>query len=476
MRREENELIRELLLLDVKVMQHLKRDWMSLGERLTRPEFAFVLSKHIGRYGPLDNHLLEHVAQSRLFSAMSEAFDEINCCSTEKDLVEWAEFAQYLVTSTKLIRPTNRSLLASSSSFKPRPLSMKDNRKIGMIQYLPAPIDKLLVCDTLSKRGKEDEVAGEGLVGSYRLALWLLSNEAAASARCVQLLQEPSALLRCAVVVRGGGGGDGGGSGGSGGSGDEVVTLATANDSQRQVLLWGLFCPQSTSSAPALIRVLGQTALRTDDPISVLAHVRTPEGVNVLYAGTDGGAIYSWEVREGLVAIAQRTLEGHKDKVTELVLMPDLRLIASASMDHSLRLWEVDTTSKMQHGIPLHAHSRGVSGLAFVKERRLLLSAGHDRNVYVWNPLLVSVEPAAGKLTVLTGHQHPLHSVTVAAGLIVSADMECNFRIWDVRPEGLRTDGKYGGRVVSATSSQDGCEAGGASKRWQVWWARGERN
>ena len=332
-RREESFLLRELLLLGAEKMKDLKQDWMHIGDQLTRLEFIFILSKHIGRYGALGNLALQTVPQGRVLCALCEAFDEITCSRAEKDLADWAGFAHYLISSTKLIRPSNRSLLVSSSSFKPMELPMREKRsvtdshelqvgapssillrdtgglkhpprslkapapKVGMIVHLPPPIDKLLVCDSqkqgaFRRGGNDKNEMDEGLLGEYRLALWLLSDEGTECAHFFQLLQEATTLLRCAEVI----------------SErpdptdvmDEVIpencTLATVNASQRQVLLWNLLCPHSSGGSSSRIKVLGQLPLFTEDPISVLAQTHTQDGGSILYAGGVGGRIYTWGV------------------------------------------------------------------------------------------------------------------------------------------------------------------------------------
>lgn len=94
-----------------------------------------------------------------------------------------------------------------------------------------------------------------------------------------------------------------------------------------------------------------------------------------------------------------------------VVQMPSLELVASASMDHTIRLWDMTTGkarrtllghTKVRHHPPhccdfmYPAHTaaymplQGVRSLAYSSEYRFLISAGFDYDAMVWNPYVES--------------------------------------------------------------------------------------
>ncbi len=71
----------------------------------------------------------------------------------------------------------------------------------------------------------------------------------------------------------------------------------------------------------------------------------------------------------------------HDDVIQDLAFSPDGRLLATASYDRRIHLWDV-RSSRLLH--TLRDHSDAVYGVAFSPDGRLLASAGADRAVKVW--------------------------------------------------------------------------------------------
>jgi WD40 repeat protein len=75
-------------------------------------------------------------------------------------------------------------------------------------------------------------------------------------------------------------------------------------------------------------------------------------------------------------------LEGHKDYVNAITLTLNNRLLASASDDQTVRIWNLDTTLPV--GPPLQ-HKDKVECTGFSADGKLLVTGGRDKNAYTWD-------------------------------------------------------------------------------------------
>jgi WD domain, G-beta repeat len=80
-------------------------------------------------------------------------------------------------------------------------------------------------------------------------------------------------------------------------------------------------------------------------------------------------------------------LEGHQNSVNG-VAFSDTKLLASASSDNSVRLWDAATGQPI--GAPLEGHQDSVLGVAFSPDGKRLASASGDSTVRLWDVALLT--------------------------------------------------------------------------------------
>ncbi|KAF9155926.1 U3 snoRNP protein [Mortierella sp. AD010] len=107
----------------------------------------------------------------------------------------------------------------------------------------------------------------------------------------------------------------------------------------------------------------------------------TPDG-ETFVAGTEEGKILLYNPSTWAVVA---TLEGHDQRVTDIVVSPDGSLIASGADNSdgemSARMWDLKK-EKCLH--VLEGHSKWFTGLIFLPDSRRIVTVSHPKSVYLW--------------------------------------------------------------------------------------------
>ncbi len=197
----------------------------------------------------------------------------------------------------------------------------------------------------------------------------------------------------------------------------------------------------SLQANPGLIAYLYAGA-----PVNCVAF--SPDGTLMASASSDH-TVRLWDM--GGRRPAGAPLTGHADSVLSVAFSPDGRLLASASADHTVRLWDV--AARRQLGEPLTGYSLAVRSVAFSPDSALLATGSADGTVRLWD--------VAGRRQLgdpLQGHSEGVMSVAFSPGgtLLASASADRTVRLWDVgrhEPIGEPLQGHSDGVLSVAFSS-----------------------
>jgi len=127
-----------------------------------------------------------------------------------------------------------------------------------------------------------------------------------------------------------------------------------------------------------------------------------------------------------------QAFEGHTGPVVALAVSPDGSQLASASWDHTVRLWSLSDGAQRV----LEGHSQNVNGVAFAPDGKWLVSVGYDLAVRIWH--------VADGISDVVTLPAPLNAVAVAPdGEIVTGAADGMLRM-------LTADGKVSGEVAAS--------------------------
>ena len=123
-----------------------------------------------------------------------------------------------------------------------------------------------------------------------------------------------------------------------------------------------------------------------------------------------------------------RPLAGHRAAVYAIAFHPDGRRLATASLDHTLKIWDADQGRTVR---TFTGHDEKVVTLAFSADGKWLASAGLDRTVRLWNVTAGKAGPT------FRTRQQCVHSLAFSPDdkVVYGAGESGLIEVWDHRAE-----------------------------------------
>jgi WD40 repeat protein/serine/threonine protein kinase len=196
----------------------------------------------------------------------------------------------------------------------------------------------------------------------------------------------------------------------------------------------------------------------------------SPDGTLIASASRDN-TIILWDATTGQPALPP--LVGHTDYVNSVAFSPDGQTLVSASADGTLRRWDVATGAPI--GDPLTGHTDAVWSAAFSPDGTLIASGSADTTVRLWN-----AETGVLVGDPLTGHEDVVFAVIFSpdGNRLVSGSGDATLRLWDVATTESLGDPLQGHSdyvIALAFNDQGLLVSAGADDRIFLWTPSGEK-
>src|SRR5262245_6392713 len=146
----------------------------------------------------------------------------------------------------------------------------------------------------------------------------------------------------------------------------------------------------------------------------------TPDGKSLAVASLDG-SVRVWDVA---AAREQAALPRHERGALAVAFAPDGRTLAVAAGDGTIKLFDADGWKERA---TLQGHGDRVTSVAFAPDGGVLASGSEDNTARLW-------DPAAGQpRSTLEGHTRPVTGVAFGAGgsALATGSLDGTVRLWD---------------------------------------------
>ncbi len=144
------------------------------------------------------------------------------------------------------------------------------------------------------------------------------------------------------------------------------------------------------------------------------------------------------------------TLKGHTDVINSLAVSPDNTILASGSLDNTLRLWKLPSGQELNK---LEGHTGAINCLAITPDSKLLISGSADGTLKLWDL------PSGLLRKTLSGHTDEVNCLAISPDgkYLASGSLDNGIKLWSL-PEGneLKEIKEHAGSIWSLVFSPDG--------------------
>lgn len=157
------------------------------------------------------------------------------------------------------------------------------------------------------------------------------------------------------------------------------------------------------------------------------------------------------------------TLKGHQNSVTCVAFSPDGKILGSGSWDKTVKLWDVTTQQELA---TLTGHADTVFSVAFSPDGKTVATGSADKTVRLWNLT------THGQVAMLEGHSDSVNSISfsLTRPAIATATWNGEIRIWDTSTYKPIASTSVRGKPYAIAFSPDGKTLAGSDSEDVKFW------